>query len=1386
MGTNPSAVSLPPEIDEHFVVQGYVDGVAASTFLDDGGTADYIDTSFAHFHNLILTPLKEPLRLGLADLSTSQKQITHYATVTLLLAGHTEKIKLYVADCGYDVVLGRGWHRLHYPVKGWHTEQLTFQPHCLQHMLYDDSSLYTIPGARPMPFLERPSNTLHADRPRPQSPLSGTSDTEDQGPTIAEVGAKVFNMYASREGAEVQAYCLRPTKGCTAQDPHAFATIADSDYARFMAGSDKDEDPRHKLPQVYHDWADVWSRTAADKLAPHRPGIDHEVKLKDGKPPPFVRPRPMSVTENEVIKTWIDDQLRKGNIQRSNSPAASPLLIVKKPAGGLRVCVDYRALNELTIKSRYPIPLIQDTLNRISGKKWFTKLDVIAAFNRIRMARGDEWKTAFTTRYGQFECLAMPFGLCNAPGTFQSYINDSLREFLDDFVSAYLDDLLIFSDTYEEHVQHVRSVLDKLREAGLQLDIDKCEFSVHETKYLGMVIGADGIRMDPAKVAAIQDWQTPRTVREVLSFLGFANFYRRFIRGFSKIALPLTRLTRTSPDNGGGAPWNWTLECQDAFDRLKVAFTTDVVLAHFKPGLETVLETDASDFVTAAVLSQRDTEGFLRPVAYLSKKMSPQECNYDIYDKELLAIVKAFEEWRPELTSHYADEEGDFSNLPDREGKPVLVYSDHKNLEYFTTSKQLNRRQARWAEFLSQFFFRIVYRPGVQGTKPDSLTRRLQDKPQPGDPRLTQQNRVLLPASRFAALELSASFLDDESSLIKDIRQLYAEQDDLQQAIRQLNRGQETPLLRRQKLDNRSAATAGGLIYIKNRYGLYSVYVPQDVDGGSRLRTRIVREYHCSSACGHAGRAKTLDCVQRDFIWPGISQTVRQVVRSCHNCISNKAVTTAPAGLLQPLPVPFALWDDVAMDFVVQLPKSKSTVTGLEYEHVLTVTDRLGKGCHLIEVNSMEAEHIAYVFLDKVYRHHGLPLNIVSDRGTQWVSAFWRRLCALLGIDHRLSTAYHPQTDGQAENTNKEMERYLRAFVNYAQDDWVDWLPVCELSKNNHTHESTGVSPQFAEKGRNARTTLHVDIPPQLRLMPHPQRIAVEAAGQFAARLKSMQDFLRTQLQYSQQTQADYADAHRIVPPRYEVGDKVYVSTKNWKTSRPAKKLDIKWYGPVAITAVLGDRGLAYRLDLNPASIAVHNSFHPSLLRPAGDVDEGERPPPIEVRDAGGDRVEEHYEVDRILDSRKKGRGVQYLVRWKGYLDTEATWEPAAAVVDGGAHHAAADFHHDYPRKPLPASFLPPPGWVPYEAVGAAATARVDGLDGSSTFGSPLLPTSPYKHSPRQFGKPTEDGSPAEGGVVSRAQPSANYLLDNEAALRLGPSTGPSSGRPHSILDSSP
>ena len=460
------------------------------------------------------------------------------------------------------------------------------------------------------------------------------------------------------------------------------------------------------IPPEYNDLEDVFGGLTEPQL-PKSGQSDHAVDLEPNRKPPFGPLYNLSATELNTLRAYLDKNLESGLIRRSISSAASSMMFVAKKDGNLRPVVDYRALNSITIKNRYPLPLITEALDRLSGARIFTKLDIRDAYNMIRIKEGDEWKTAFRTRFGLFEYLVLLFGLTNAPATFQAYINRALSDYLDVICIAYIDDILIFSKNKADHIVHVRRVLERLRKFGLFVKLSKCEFFVFEIGFLGFRISARGIFMEPERVATIAQWTEPRSIKDIQVFLGFANFYRRFIQGFSRIAMPLNEQLKTGPQGrrgrGQGTKGQFVLspESKEAFRRLKEAFVTAPVMRHFDEAQPIRVETDASGFAVSAILTQPgggpETERHWHPTAYWSRKMEPAERNYATPDQEMLAIVCAFKHWR-----HYLE----------GARHEVIVLTDHANLRTFMTTKTLSRRQVRWAEQLSAYNLRVEYRAG--------------------------------------------------------------------------------------------------------------------------------------------------------------------------------------------------------------------------------------------------------------------------------------------------------------------------------------------------------------------------------------------------------------------------------------------------------------------------------------------------------------------------------------------------------------------------------------------------------------------------------------------------------------------------------------------------
>ena len=997
--------------------------------------------------------------------------------------------------------------------------------------------------------------------------------------------------------------------------------------------------------------AQVFSKEASDILPPHRP-YDHQIQVEKPNTLSYSPLYKMTTEELEEVKRYLTDNLSKGFIEPSQAPFASPILFVKKPNGGLRFCIDFRRLNELTRKDRYPLPLIDEMLARISKAKVFTKLDIRQAFHRIRMDPGSEELTTFRTRYGSYKCKVLPFGLTNGPATYQRYMNDVLFDYLDDFCTAYLDDILIYSENELEHEEHVKKVLRRLQDAGLQVDLKKCEFSVTRTKYLGFIITTKGIEVDPEKVAAIVNWKAPQNVRGIQSFLGFCNFYRRFIMDYGKVAKPLVHLTKTN------TPFVFGRDCWDAFEELKARLTSAPILRHYNPEYECMIETDASDGVIAGIFSQLHPDSQWYPVAYFSKTMSPAECNYEIHDKEMLAIVKSLAEWRPEL-----------HNTASR----VKIYTDHKALEYFMTTKQLNSRQARWAEALSEYYFLIMYRSGKQNGKADALTRR--------DDEVEAQDGIKAEYRTKAFLaqdQIDPRVLRDLGVPIASIDSFRpVDEGDFDEPIglidRILRANRESHSLDALRAQALTDETKG--FEMEDSLLLYTGRLV--VPWVNNLPTDLIKEAHNQVSTAHPGRDKTYRLLRPRYYWPRMKADIDRFIRNCHQCKKSHAPRDRAPGFLHPLPIPNYPWQHITMDFK-SMPRDKHG-----YDMVFVVVDRLSKQAISMPCyKTVTAADMATLFISHIYRYYGPPESIVSDRGPQFISQFWKEFCRILGIQLKLSTAFHPQTDGQTEIMNQYLDQRLRPFVNYYQDNWSELLPIMDYAQLILPHSSIQMAPFELLHGRLPRTSFDWNTP---EASSPQEQLSHQKAQEVARRMHGALEMAKENMAKAQIKKEQDTNAHRRAidfqpPSDLEPGDKVYIITKNWKTDRPSHKLDNQLAGPFPIVCRVGH---SFEVQL-PDYMKIHNVFSPDKLRKdPGDPLPGqvnEPPGPVVVQD------EEEYEVQEVLASRLIRNQLQYRVKWVGY-DEDPEWYPAFNIRN--APHKLRDYHLANPTQAGPPRRLP-------------------------------------------------------------------------------------------------
>ena len=857
------------------------------------------------------------------------------------------------------------------------------------------------------------------------------------------------------------------------------------------------------------------------------------IELEPGTAPLSKSPYRMAPAEMAELKKQLEELLDKGFIRPSVSPWGAPVLFVKKKDGSFRLCIDYRGLNRVTIKNKYPLPRIDELLDQLRGAKWFSKIDLASGYHQIPIERDDIKKTAFRTRYGHYEFVVMPFGLTNAPAAFMKMMNGIFREFLDEFVIIFIDDILVYSKTKEDHEKHLRLVLGRLREQKLFAKLSKCSFWQRSIGFLGHVVSNEGVSVDPEKIECIKNWPQPKTATEVRSFLGLAGYYRKYVKGFSSIAQPMTRLT------GKDVKFAWSGECEKSFTALKDMLTSAPVLVLPEADQPYVVYTDASITGLGCVLTQHG-----KVIAYASRQLKKHEGNYPTHDLEMAAVVFALKIWRSYLY-----------------GAKVQILTDHKSLKYIFTQPELNLRQRRWMEFVADYDLDIAYHPGKANLVADALSRRRAEVSAEkeadeleGMVRSLHLNTV---ASADEPLGLEAV---DQADLLTRIQQAQLLDENLQKVA-----------------DNDQTE------YQRASNGTILVHGRISVPNNKELKEEIMRQAHKSKFSVHPGLNKMYRDLKRYYHWIRMKTDIAEWVAQCPTCQLVKAEHQVPSGLLQSLPIPEWKWDHITMDFVTGFPTTRN-----KKDAVWVVVDRLTKSAHFLAIKKGDGvDEIVKVYLDEIVRLHGVPASIVSDRDPRFTSYFWRAFQKALGTRVNMSTAYHPQTDGQSERTIQTLEDMLRACVLDWGNTWERHLPLVEFAYNNSFHTSIGMSPYEALYGRPCRTPLcWTQVGERSMLGP-------EIVEETTEKIK----LVREKMKEAQDRQKSYADRRRK-HIEFEVGDMVYLKMITFKGRTRVsgrRKLDPRYLGPFRIIERVG--AVAYKLNLPSEMEAFHNVFHVSQLR---------------------------------------------------------------------------------------------------------------------------------------------------------------------------------------------
>ena len=950
------------------------------------------------------------------------------------------------------------------------------------------------------------------------------------------------------------------------------------DIANKSAG-DLTSEEKNRLYEVLMEFADVFAensddmgRTGAVKHSIDT-GTSPPVRQQCRRVPPFRR---------EQAKKMIDDMLQKDIIQPSSSPWASPIILVPKKDGSLRFCIDYRKLNSVTRKDAYPLPRVDDTLEALSGSKWFSTLDLICGYWQVEIEEKDRHKTAFCTREGLFEFKVMPFGLCNAPAVFQRLMDLVLSGIQWERCLVYIDDIVIMGKTFERHLQNLILVLERLRRAGLRLKPSKCSLFQEKVVYLGHVVTREGIHTDPEKVNAVKTWPVPTSGRDVQQFLGLVGYYRNYIQNFATIAKPLYQLTER------GREFCWSEECSISFQELRSQLVAAPILAFPDFSKPFLLDTDACETGIGAVLSQ-EHDGLERVVAYASRTLSKAERKYCVTRKELLAVVTFLKHFRPYLLGHH-----------------FTLRTDHSSLQWIYSMKEPEGQLARWLEQIQEFDFKVVHRKGSCHQNADALSRlhNLGESESPG--------KVL--QLEYPAQSCSCAVQDSDQPLT-GIRELQGADEDIGPVLQSVISGKvpEASFCKGKSREFNQLVQQWEQLLVKNgvlfRHREDAESVIQQVVVPKAARSQVLKHLHEGAFGGHLGEAKTLGRLRERFYWPGFSEDAVEWCKTCPTCAARKNPSHKSRAPLQSMTAGYPL-QLVAVDIVGPLTPSKS-----ENTYILVASDYFTRWVEAYAIPNQEAVTVANKLVDEFFCRFSVPEQLHSDQGRQFEANVMQEVCRLLQIDKTRTTPYHPQSDGLVERFNRTMLAMLASTVEEDPSNWEQHLRKVCMAYNTSVHPSTGYAPFYLMFGRLAR--LPVDIMygscPTEPVLPH-QYVKTLKATMEGAYEKAREHLKATAVR------SEELYNKRVHGREFQVGELVWLNNPVVPRGR-SRKLHCPWTGPFKVIKKISP--VVYRLqDKRPGSrkrVVVHfDRLKPCpdniRIKPVGDE--------VQNTDASSDRRE--------------------------------------------------------------------------------------------------------------------------------------------------------------------
>ena len=1024
--------------------------------------------------------------------------------------------------------------------------------------------------------------------------------------------------------------------------------------------------------------------------------------------PKCKRPYRVSPKIKQQIEEQVEDMLKNDIIEPSNSIWAAPVVMCKKKDGTYRFAVDYRDLNAVTEPINFPLPRLEDVIDSVgeNNSKVFTVLDLKAGFHQIPLDESAAHKTTFVTHNGAYAFKRMPYGIKNGSVAFQTAMATVLRGINFKYALVYVDDILIHSSNFDEHLLHLQNVFDRLNDANLKLQPKKCNFAAKRVEYLGHYFSKNGIEVNPSKIEAVKTYPVPKTQKQLKAFLGLTNYYRRFVKDYAKISAPLNRLLKKDTE------YNWTSECDQAFNFLKEKLMSSPILAFADTQKPFFISVDASGTALGFILSQKDAEGREVVISYGGRALRGTELKWNICEQECLALVEAIKHFRPYISHNH-----------------FTVYSDNIALKWLQNIKDQNGRLGRWSLKLQGYNFTIHHKPGIKNSNSDALSRRsyhnLEQSIQKEKYDQSQIPNEKSNDKEMQYVQAQFEYTDDESDFISALQQLPTnneEQPAVPSREPSINSKSETDVAKLQEKCNEIGQMYNYMVHGKlpdnkteqqkliissEQYVVRNGVLYHFVDAKSKkhkrgeesfsqlvvpksLREDVILAYHDGNA--HLGFDKTYSAIRAKYYWPKMYTDIDIHVKTCDTCQKCKRNYNNDKAPLTPLPVPARPFSRLHMDILGPL-----TTTTEKHKYILLVVCAFTGWCECFPLKSQESSVIAQILYSEIFCRFGSPDIIVSDRGQNFMSKLVSALCELFQVTRHHTSSFHPECNSVVERTNSTLAQAIRSYCNVEQNNWHKQLPAIMMAFRNAQSATTGYTPYELVFGRQMRTPLDTALIPKETLT----KTAQEHMQELVDSLK-LTNLLVTSNRLAAQARQKQQHDRTAKEPDFRLRQQVMLKKQNI-TPGLSKKLCPKFDGPFYITKVGPNHTFNLRRQSNhkPMRPRVHANrlkpyYNPVLRRyarivqqqqPRQPIQQPENPEPAsqnhqqntDTQTTDDEQVthqsnnvvnrEQNYFVEKILASANYKGQKLYKVKWLGLKNT--TWERKESLPENMIN----DFH---------------------------------------------------------------------------------------------------------------